>query len=131
MQAATNAGGQALSSTDVCKTQVGNAVVPIPYPNTVQLADAEGFSQKVLLAGGNALTLASSVTSSITGPGPNIIGGVVSSTMNNKCKFTTGSTKVFIEGHPAVRLNDPSMQNKNNCPGMVNSPSQTKVQILS
>ncbi|WP_027186290.1 DUF4150 domain-containing protein [Desulfovibrio inopinatus] len=129
MQAATKAGGMALSEVDVCKTQVGDAVVPIPYPNTAELNKAEGVSTKVKIVDHEAVTLASSVPSSITGPAPGLIGGVISNTLNGKCKFIAGSLKVNIEGHPAIRLNDPTTQNKKNCEGSVAVPSQLKVII--
>ncbi len=129
MQAATKAAGMALSEEDICKTQVGESVVPIPYPNTAQLQNAEGFSAKVKIVEHEALTVSSSVPSSMTGPGIGLIGGVISNTLNGECKFVVGSTKVKIEGHPALRLNDPTTQNKRNCEGSVAVPSQLKVII--
>ena len=36
--------GIALAFPDVCKTQIGPATVPIPYPNIAQLAQATGVT---------------------------------------------------------------------------------------
>lgn len=129
MQAATKGGGEAVSPVDICKTQVGEAEVPIPYPNLAELSNAQDCSEKVVIAGSNALNLGSSISSSTTGPGVGLIGGLVSNTLNGECRFTAGSTKVIIEGQPALRLNDPTTQNKNNCEGTIAAPSQAKVLI--
>lgn len=132
MFAATKAsGGLAVSQADVCKTQVGNAVVPVPYPNQAELQKANVPAQKVKIVDAAALNLSSKVTSSITGPGAGIIGGTISNVVNGVCTFVSGSAKVKIEGKPAVRLNDPTKQNSINCDGTVAAPSQTKVKIIS
>jgi len=129
MQAATKGGGTAVSSLDNCKIQAGTAVVISPLTNTAQLSAAAPVSAKVLISGANALNLASSVEQSVTGPVPNMIGGLISNTLNGACEFTCGSMKVNIEGQPALRLNDPTTQNNSNCVGSIASPSQAKVII--
>lgn len=131
MFAATKGGGQALSNMDTCKTQAGNTVIVVPYPNQAQLTEAQGAALKVKIVDSEALNLSSNITSSVTGPGAGLIGGVFSNTLNSKCKFFAGSAKVKIEGKPAVRLNDATTQNNVNCSGEVKTPSQTKVKILS
>ncbi len=130
MNAATKAAGQAISNADICFTQQGEIIVQLPYTNTAQLAQAEHCAQKVKIVGTNAIHVGSKIKNSVTGPpNPGLHGGVISGTTNGKCIFTGGSAKVKIEGQAAVRLNDPTSQNKGNCIGTVKTPSQAKVMI--
>ncbi len=129
MEAATKGAGQAISNLDVCKTQAGNSVIIVPYTNTAKLSDAESTADKVIIVGEEAINLASKITSSVTGPNPNIIGGLCSGTINGKCKFAIGSLKVFLQGQCAIRRSDPTTQNSINCFGQVKTTSQTKVII--
>ncbi|MBN2254367.1 MAG: DUF4150 domain-containing protein, partial [Deltaproteobacteria bacterium] len=60
-------------------------------------------------------------------------GGVVSGKNMDEGQFTQGSTKVYVEGSPAVRLTSPTKQNgsSSNAVGAAIAPSQVKVMILS
>lgn len=130
--AATKGNGKLLSNVDVCKTQVGDSVIPLPYSNQAELQNAGGTADKVLIVGEEAIHLGSTINESTTDPpvtSPNIIGGVISGITNGKCAFYLGSQKVFIQGQMAVRKDDAASQNKMNCFGKVNSTSQTKVII--
>lgn len=60
-------------------------------------------------------------------------GGVVSGKIMGQVKYTSGSTSVYIEGPPAVRLSSPTAHNGSppNAPmGIQVVPSQNKVMIL-
>jgi uncharacterized Zn-binding protein involved in type VI secretion len=45
--------------------------------------------------------------------------------------ITKGSTKVMLEGKPAVFQGNPTQQNEKNTAGSISTPSQNKVMIMS
>ncbi len=120
--------GQVLSPADICLLLTPPAVTPTPFPNIGMMSMSQGFVQKVLICTMFALNLGSSV--SMTNgdePGMSGGGGVVSHMVKGSANFTSGSTKVFMGGQPAVRLSSSTTQNNNNCVGLVISPSQCQV----
>ncbi len=133
MFAATKKGGMAnITAPDVCKTTVGPAVVPIPYPNIAQLPMAVPTATKVFIDGALALTKESKIPSSNGDEaGASGGGGVVSAKVMGPTQFVMSSQKVKIEGKPAVRLNDLCKLNDGNTVGMHAAPSQLKVMIMS
>ncbi len=133
MFAMTLQGGVIQGFPDVCKTPGPVGPIPIPYPNIVNGATADGnsASKKVFFASMEAMHLKTKWDSS-NGDEPGTAGGVVSNVNMNKVQFLKGSMKVQIEGNPAVRLCDPTKHNGSNPNAMGNclSPSQTDVMIL-
>jgi len=103
-------GGTVVTSPDVCKTQVGNAIVPIPYVNTARSADTAQGSSTVIMDG-NPVMLKKSVFSTSSGDEPGKIGGVASGVTKGKAKFITASNDVLVEGQPVGRRCDLMVSN--------------------
>ena len=107
--------GGILNTVDICKTQVGNSVVPIPYPNIAQSEDADATAATVFINGYPVCT-AASVFASSTGDQAGKHGGIKSGTTEGAAEFITHSSNVFIEGEPAVRMGDLMTSNNGNTP---------------
>ncbi len=131
MFATTMAGGQIASTApDVCKTVVGTATVPVPYPATGMPSGAMPVTKKVFIVNAPALTRMSKVTPTMGDqPGASGGGGVVSNAVMGPIEYLSASPKVFLEGVPAVRLGDTVTMNNRNTVGVNGLPSQTKVMI--
>ncbi len=128
----TKAGGMTMAMPDVCKTPVGNAVVPIPYPNMGSLSQSSGVSTKVKIAGAAAFTMKSKITMS-SGDEPGTMKGVMSSKNKGECKPKKGSSKVKIQGQPAIFMTcmfGHNGSNANHPAGIQSVPSQAKVLVL-
>ena len=126
-------GGTNMAMPDVCKTPVGPAIVPIPYPNISQgaMAMPNTAAMKVLIAGGFGHTVGTQIPMS-NGDQPGVAGGVISGCIMGPTKFLMGSTATFFGGKPAARLTSMTGQNGSsmNVPGATIAPSQTKVLVL-
>jgi len=133
MFATTKAGGQDMvNAPDVCKTVVGPAVVPTPYPTVGMPPTGNPTTTKVFIAGAPALTKASkAMPTNGDQPGASGGGGVVSGKVMGAAEYILSSMKVKLEGNPAVRLNDMVKLNDGNTVGMDIAPSQSKVMIMS
>lgn len=133
MFATTRGGGSvAANIPDVCKTVVGPAVVPIPYPDFGQPAMANPVAMKVFVSGAQALTKASKIQpTNGDEAGASGGGGVASNSIIGTTEYILSSLKVKFEGNPAVRLTDTMTTNKNNTMAMTIAPSQTKVMVMS
>ncbi len=107
--------GMAPSFPDVCKTPAPPApVVPVPYPNIAQSADAAGASSTVK-ADGNPIMLKSSNFSQSSGDEAGTAGGgMMSNTTKGKAEFTMYSFDVKADGENVPRLTDPMQTNKMN-----------------
>jgi hypothetical protein len=112
------ADGICMAFPDICNTPAGTSMVPMPYPNIAQLADATGTASTVT-AGGKAVILKSSEIPTSSGDEAGSGGGVTSGTTAGKCTFTQASTTVFADGEAVVRQLDPTSQNNNNAQGQV------------
>ncbi|WP_027183150.1 PAAR-like domain-containing protein [Desulfovibrio inopinatus] len=120
-------GGQALGQPDMCFTPAPpGPPVPVPYVNVADLSMAVDTAMNVLVCGSLGLNLSSTVPMS-DGDQPGVTGGVVSQVFMDEAGFSAGSTKVLIEGAPAVHLGASTTQNAYNCVGSIVAPSQTKV----
>jgi len=129
----TNGGGQCMAMPDVCLTPAPPPVgqIPIPYPNTGMMTQAQKTSKKVKFAMKEVITLKSEIPRSMgdeAGTGKGVISG-----MNmGKVTFKKGSSKVKAEGQPCIHLTSMTGQNGMNANvpvGTVVAPSQTKVII--
>ena len=126
---ATLQNGQALGFPDVCKTQVGPATVPIPYPNTGMCPTGVQPTTKVLVANMPALTQASKLPMS-QGDEAGAVGGVTSGMNMGEIAFRTASSKVSFQGQKVVVLTCTTAHNGSNAnmpAGALIAPSQTKV----
>jgi len=127
----TNGGGQCMAAPDVCLTPMPPPVgtVPVPYPNTAMLNQAQKTSKKVKFVNKEVLTLKSEIPKSM-GDEAGTNKGVVSGMNMDKVTFKKGSTMVKIEGQPCIHLTSLSAHNGMNAnmpAGAQIAPSQTKV----
>ncbi|XAH26279.1 PAAR-like domain-containing protein [Xylophilus sp. GW821-FHT01B05] len=101
---------------------------PTPFPNIGMPPMGAGTTAKVLVSGMPALTKTSKIPMT-NGDQGGAAGGVVWGQI--MVEFVQGSTEVKFEGQFAVRLSDPTKQNKGNAMGAVLAPSQSKVMVMS
>ncbi len=118
--------GTTFAMPDVCKTQIGPAVVPIPYPNMAEMMMGDPPADTVLVFGVPPLTKMSKIPMS-EGDDTGADGGLVSETFIQEVAFETCCMTVTFQGKPAVSLMDAITANKMNAEGMVDSPSQVLV----
>lgn len=109
-------GGQSIVFPDVCKTQVGPSVVPIPYPNIGASSDTDKGAKSVKVDGEMPMVKGAIYTKS-TGDEPGSLKGVVSGTTKGECEFMMYSFDVKFEGKNVCRLGDPLFHNKKNIMG--------------
>jgi hypothetical protein len=109
-------GGMSIVFPDVCKTQCGNAVVPIPYPNIGKASDTSKGPKKVKLDGKMPMVKGSKYSKS-SGDEAGSLKGVASGTNKAECEFMMYSFDVKFEGKNACRLGDPMFHNKKNIMG--------------
>lgn len=100
---------------DVCKTPVGSAIVPIPYPNISKSGDLAKGSKSVKINGAPAC-LSSSEISTSTGDEAGSAKGIGSGTTKGKAFPMNYSFDVKIEGKHIVRNGDPFIGNNRNTP---------------
>jgi uncharacterized Zn-binding protein involved in type VI secretion len=109
-------GGQSIVFPDVCLTQVGNAVVPIPYPNIGKSSDTVKGSKTVKTDGKMAMVKGAKYSKS-TGDEAGNKKGIVSGKIKAECEFMMYSFDVKFEGKNVCRLGDPLFHNKKNIMG--------------
>jgi len=117
---------------DTCKTPVGPAIVPMPYPNIalVMMAIPGTTAVSVTIEGFQAATTLTEVSMS-QGDDAGVLGGVVSQTFIGPCKYKLGSMSVKAEGQPMCYLGSLIGQNNSmnpNAPmGIQITPSSVSV----
>ncbi len=116
--------GVAVAFPDACKTQVGPATVPIPYPNIAMSTDTSDGSSDVKMDG-EKIMLSSSNFSASKGDEAGSLKGVVSSKTSAKAEFISYSFDVKVEGKNVPRLADPMVHNKG---GSANTPPIPEMQ---
>ena len=87
---------------DVCKTQVGNDVVPIPYMIISQLEWAENTVSHTQLTGLKAFNM-NARTKKVTGDEPGALGGVKSGVNMGWCRPQSNKSTVFVDGAELVQ----------------------------
>ena len=124
--------GMDIAFPDVCKTPVGPAIVPIPYPNISMKAMAlpPTASMKHLIMFMPSHHVGTTVPTTM-GDNAGVLGGVASQIMMGPSRNTKSSMKVITGGMPATRMLDTTMQNLTNTSGMTLVPGQFKVLYLS
>lgn len=104
------------------KTQIGNVVVPIPYPVQQSLAKAKKVSRNVRFNRDQAFTSASH-TRKVTGDAPGRLKGIISNTTSAQAAPKQHSHNIRINKKWLVRCGDRFTMNKNNTQGtLVCSP---------
>jgi hypothetical protein len=119
-------GGEANATLpDVCLTQMGNAVVPIPYGNSAKSADLAKGTTTITMDGGNSVAIKGSTFSKSTGDAGGDKKGVASGTIEAEAEFISASPTVRFEGKGVCRLSDQMTMNKANtmCLGGAQNPS--------
>jgi len=115
---------------DVCKTPVGPALVPIPYPNIAVGSMGVPAAYNVLFGCAPAHNLSTMVPVTM-GDTPGVGLGVVSSLVMGPTRHVTAAFTVLAGGMPATRLTSMSLHNNMNCPGVRLAPSQVSVLLLA
>ena len=111
-----SSGGMSTVFPDVCLTQAGNVVVPIPYPNIGKASDAINGPRSVKIDGSMPMVKGAKYSKS-TGDEPGTKKGVVSGTITGECEFMMYSFDIKFEGNNVCRLGDPLFHNKKNIVG--------------
>lgn len=109
-------GGISIVFPDVCKTPVGSAVVPIPYPNIGKAADTTNGPKSVKTDKKMPMVKGAKYSTS-TGDEAGVQKGVISSQTKGECEFMMYSFDVKFEGKNVCRLGDPLFHNKKNIMG--------------
>ena len=109
---------------DVCKTQCGPPVIPIPYPN-IALSSHTAQGSKSVSVDGHPMMLKGSHFSTSTGDEAGALGGVASGCTKGKAEFINYSFDVKVEGKNVPRLGDMMLQNKGSA---FNTPPMPEVQ---
>ena len=134
--ASTDGGGTCFIAPDVCKTPTPGGPVPMPYPNTAMLTQANGgtCSSKVKILNKKAVVKGTEITMS-SGDEPGTAGGgVVSNRFKGPAQFKKGSSRVKAEGKELCHLTSVVGQNggsnATHPAGVQVAPSQTKVIVM-
>jgi len=109
-------GGKSLVFPDICKTQCGPPVIPIPYPNLGQSSDTAKGPKSVKTDGQMPMVKKAIYTKS-TGDEPGSIGGIISGVNKSECEYLMYSFDVKFEGKNVCRMGDPLFHNKKNIIG--------------
>ena len=109
-------GGLSTVFPDVCKTPVGNAVVPIPYPNIGKASDTSEGPKSVTIDGKMPMVKGAKYSTS-SGDEAGSAKGVMSGSTKGECEFMMYSFDVKLEGKNVCRLGDPLFHNKKNIMG--------------
>ena len=109
-------GGLSTVFPDVCKTPVGPAVVPIPYPNIGMASDTSKGPKSVITDGKMPMVKGAKYSTS-TGDEAGVAKGIISSSTKGECEFMMYSFDVKFEGKNVCRLGDPLFHNKKNIMG--------------
>jgi len=131
LPASSKGGGNCAAAPDVCKVPSPGGPVPTPFPNMAQVSGASKTCSKVLIKKKQAVTIASSISSS-KGDEAGTLGGMVSSCNRGKVSFKKGSSKVLAKGKKVVHVGAITAHNGSNANmpvGAQVAPSQTKVMV--
>lgn len=109
-------GGISTVFPDVCKTPVGSAIVPIPYPNIGRSADTVDGPKSVQVDKKMPMVKGAKYSKS-TGDEAGVKKGIISGKVSDECEFMMYSFDVKFEGKNACRMGDPLFHNKKNIMG--------------
>ena len=119
--ATTKQGGICFAFPDVCNTPSPSGQVPVPYPNTGKMEEANLVTTTVK-AGGNWIITEESKIENTTGDQAGSLGATNSTPPNSVGKsvaFKTFSGTVKAQGNRVVRMFDSTTQNNGNAVGQV------------
>lgn len=101
---------------DVCKTPMGNAVVPVPYPVTIDLSGSNNYSTDVNFNDNQAFRF-NTDTTKVIGDEAGTAGGVKSGTTGQKAEPIQHSASVKINKEHLIRCGDMFYMNNKNTQG--------------
>ncbi|QBY27958.1 PAAR-like domain-containing protein [Citrobacter rodentium] len=104
---------------DVCKTPIGPATPPVPYPVTASLGDAVQTVPSVKANGRPVLILNQSFIPRTKGDGPGVAKGIKSGTVGDICEPLEHSTTFYVSGQPVLRHYDQFWMNARNTTGLI------------
>lgn len=96
---------------DVCKTPIGSAIIPIPYPVISYLSTSQKISSNVRANDDNIVILNKSFAATTIGDQPGVCGGVKSGTVGGKCHLEQHSESVRVNKRYIVRHGDKAWMN--------------------
>lgn len=91
---------------DVCLTPIGNSVVPIPYPISHRMDQAQQCSSNVYVNGHPVYLHGLSYVDKVQGDEAGSKGGVITGVHQKISHSLQKSATVFVNGHPIVRTGD-------------------------
>ena len=91
---------------DVCKTPMGGATPPVPYPVTAELQTAEGNAKSVRANGKPVVVFDMSLVPTTNGDQAGVANGMKSGTVGAKCYPKEKSSTVRAEGKLVIRHGD-------------------------
>lgn len=91
---------------DVCKTPMGSAIPPVPYPVTAELKSATGVTRSVRVNGEPVVVFDKSLVPSTKGDAAGAAKGIKSNTVGGRCYPLEKSSTVRAEGKLVVRHDD-------------------------
>ena len=94
------------SMPDVCRTQMGSAVVPVPYPITAQLTDSEKVQNNVKANHHAFVLYDKSFVSKSTGAEAGKLLGIKSNTVSSNSYPIESSSSFSVHGKQVVREDD-------------------------
>lgn len=107
--------GVTLCFPDICKTPIGPAVVPIPYPNAARSANTAKGTKKVK-CDGKSVCLKTSNFSTSFGDEPGVLRGIISNKVKGQADFINYSSNTKFEGKNVPRAMELMLHNKKNTP---------------
>jgi hypothetical protein len=130
---ATRQGGNSMAFPDTCKTPSPVGPVPVPYPNTAMLMQANPATctTKVKIMNQPVVTTQTQIPMT-AGDEAGAAGGVVSGMIKGPAQPKMGSLKVKMEGNSVVFQTCILAHNGTNANapmGLQATPSQTKVMV--
>ena len=109
-------GGLSMVFPDVCKTPIGNAVIPIPYPNIGKSSDTTKGAISVKTDKKMPMVKGAKYSTS-TGDEAGVQKGIMSGKTKGECEFMMYSFDIKFEGKNVCRMGDPLFHNKKNIMG--------------
>lgn len=91
---------------DVCKTPMGSAIPPVPYPVTAELKTTTGVANSVRANGKPVVVYDMSLVPTTQGDQAGAAKGIKSNTVGGKCYPLEKSSSVRAEGKLIVRHGD-------------------------
>src|SRR5262245_49196825 len=109
------------TTPDVCKTPVGPATPPIPYPIVGMMSTATGTATSVEFTGMQCFTKASKIPA-VVGDEPGAATGIKSGTVKGTAEPQAASSTVYAEDNQVCRHDDLFGMNNDNTKGKLVCP---------